>query len=181
MRMFIAVKFDRRLRDSLQETIFRIKPFTLKGKFTSWENLHLTVVFLGDVREESVPAIKDVMDKVIFKPFQLKFSGIGFFRKPGGSILWIGAEKNRILQEIENQLSWMLAEEGFVLEAREYFPHLTLGRKIIMDKKFDKERFEGSLPVMEQDVRSISLMKSESTEGKLLYTEIYSKNIEPYR
>jgi len=180
VRLFIAINFNEEIKDKLSDIMQRLKKVALKGKFTHRENLHLTVVFIGEVAPEKISSVKAAMDKLDVKSFMLSINDLGSFKRDGGDIYWIGVGKNNTLSSINDQLFTELVKAGFRIEKREYKPHLTLGRQVVVDDNFDRNRFSKSIPAMKMEVKKISLMKSERINGKLTYTEIFSKTLERY-
>ena len=175
MRLFIAINFEDALKNSLCETIERLKGDAVKGSFTHRDNLHLTLVFLGEVAVDKVSLVKAAMNKTNCSPFELKLSGIGRFKHDGGDILWVGVDISESLLSIYNQLSTELTKSGFSIERREYKPHLTLGREVVLKDSINIGEAEVSDMHMTAD--KISLMKSERIGGLLRYTEIYAKQL----
>lgn len=175
MRLFIAIRFDERLKDLLYATLERLKKYAAQGNFTRRENLHLTLVFLGEVSPDRSGEIRAAMDRVTVCPFPLELRDIGRFRRDGGDIYWIGVEENAALTTLYDELYGALTQAGFRLEHRPFKPHLTLGREIRMAGGFDKAAFCREMPPMEMKTAKISLMKSERIDGKLIYTEVYGK------
>lgn len=173
MRLFIAINFNENVKDSLCDSIARLKRMALKGNFTRRENLHLTVVFIGETNK--VEAVKQAMDGVNAVPFELSVGGVGRFKRDGGDIYWAGVNKNIVLTDIYNRLCAKLFKKGFIMEDRAYKPHLTLGREVVLPKTFDEKEFAKSVSHSIMMVDSLSLMKSERINGKLTYTEIYRK------
>lgn len=175
MRLFIAINFNNKIKDSLCDTIQRLKKHAVQGNFTRCENLHLTLAFIGETTR--VHTVKQTIDQVSAQTFELSFSGLGKFRRDGGDIYWIGVEKNIELSTINKQLCSGLLISGFPIENREFKPHLTLGRKVILDNSFDKNEFLKTILQMSMTVVKISLMKSERINGELTYTEIFYKDL----
>ncbi len=175
MRLFIAINFNDEIKNSLCTTIQRLKQYAKQGNFTRRENLHLTLTFIGET--EKVDAVRRAMDKVTSETFNLSMCGIGKFRRDGGDIYWIGVKKDSALSTIHNQLCGELAKVGFTIENREFKPHLTLGREVILDDNFKNDEFSKVIPGIGMKVEKISLMKSERINGKLIYTEIYTKEL----
>lgn len=179
MRLFIAVNFSNEMKDRLETVIATLKPHAERGNFTGRANLHLTLVFLGEIADDR--PIRQVMDSVQAEPFSLNFHEFGRFRRDGGDILWLGASRSDALLSVYRQLTAALAKTGFVPEKREYTPHLTLGREVVLrgvpdgriGSLFPEIRKEG----LKADVGRISLMKSERIAGKLTYTEIYAREL----
>jgi 2'-5' RNA ligase len=57
-----------------------------------------------------------------------------------------------------NQLTEGLKGLGFILESREYKPHLTLGRQVVLPKDFDLAAFSRSIKPITISVKAFSLM-----------------------
>lgn len=177
MRLFIAVDFNSKEKDSLADIIASFEGHSIKGNFTRPENLHLTIIFLGQTN--NLADIKGGMDEVLASAFTLHLKGVGRFRRRGGDIYWIGVEDNKMLQNIYEQLYSSLTSKGFVLEKRRFKPHLTIGREVVMKKDFAAADFESEFGTIRIDVTKISLMRSKRVRGRLIYTPIYSKELRP--
>ncbi len=179
MRLFIAINFNEEIKDYLTSAIQELKKAASGGKFTHRENLHLTLVFLGELDPDKVGEIKSAMNRAGGRPFRLTLSGFGRFKRRGGDIHWAGVEKNQELAAIQKQLAFELETAGLVLEDREYSPHMTLGREVrLTDQSAPSADIYGRLAAenKEMTVKRISLMKSERINGKLTYTEIYGRD-----
>ena len=134
------------------------------------ENLHLTLVFLGECDEKQASAARCAMDAVVFEPFEFTLGRVGRFKRDGGDVWWVAGEPPAALLELQRGLTDRLIRDGFRLDRRKYSPHITLGRKVVTDAvPWQVEPFG-------ETVRSIELMKSERIDGKLTYTPIYVKN-----
>lgn len=177
MRLFIAINFSEEIKDSLCDIMLSLKSSTKQGNFTHRENLHLTLVFLGEIAPARIDYIKRAMDKVSVEKFKLTMGGLGNFRREGGDIYWIGVDKNPALEAIHRQLCADLTESGFCIEKRDFKPHLTIGRQIRMQDNFNKQEFIKTITSFNMNVDKISLMKSERINGKLTYTEVYGKSL----
>ncbi|NLP31304.1 MAG: RNA 2',3'-cyclic phosphodiesterase [Clostridiales bacterium] len=175
IRLFIAINFKEEVKDTLLDIQKQLKGYAEKGNFTRRENLHLTVVFIGETM--NLEAVKNAMDKVSVDPFNITISGLGKFRRRGGDIYWLGIDKSDKLNNLYNQISSELYNLGFDIEKREYKPHLTLGREVILQRNFNEIEFNENLSPITMDISRISLMKSERINGKLTYTEIYFKEL----
>ena len=67
MRLFIAINFSSEEKSKLFSIIADLKKYTVGGNFTRSENLHLTLVFLGETGR--LADIMSAMDKVIASAF----------------------------------------------------------------------------------------------------------------
>lgn len=175
MRLFTAVTFDDEVKDFLCRVMDNLRSLTEKGSFTLRENLHLTLNFIGET--DKTEMVEQTMKKAVLaadiEAFNLVFSGFGRFKRRDGDICWIGAKRNDQLFRLQKELASQLENAGFILEDREYKPHLTLARRVRFSGKFNEKEFEACIPRLVQPVRKISLMKSETIKGKLTYTEIF--------
>lgn len=176
MRLFIAINFPNDIKDSLMNTINQLKDNCTNGSFTKYDNLHLTIAFLGEIPPSKISKIKADMDNVSFSQFELTLSGIGRFKRTGGDIYWYGIDRCVSLNKMHEQLCDNLRSSGFEIEERKFSPHLTLGRQVIPNNSFNINDFSKSTPILKNTVNSFSLMKSERINGKLTYTELYRKN-----
>src|SRR5206468_6389833 len=105
-----------------------------RGAAIKWvraEQMHLTLVFLGEVDESrATPLLEAAGRDVDQAPFDLVFGGLGVFPTRGSpNILWLGvtsgAERAIALQ---HTLAERVKSHGIVLETRSFSPHLTLAR-----------------------------------------------------
>lgn len=171
MRLFIAVNFDEQINENMMNVQERLKRFG-KCSFTRPENLHLTLVFLGETAETRVKAVKRVMDEITVPSLHLTFDRVGRFSRYDGDIWWIGLAYNSALITLHKELIDRLQSAGFNLGKRRYSPHITLARRSILSVMPDKERLLGCPFTTTAD--AVSLMLSEQTKGKLTYTELYA-------
>lgn len=176
MRLFIAINFEEVIKNRLCEAIEQLRESSLQGNFTGRENLHLTLVFIGETQRTD--DIKRAMDAVRAELVALKIGGLGRFKRQGGDIYWMGVEANRTLTAIYDRLYDELSRAGFRLENRPYKPHLTLAREVVLRDGFDRGAFDKAFPQMTVQAEKISLMKSERIGGRLVYTDIYDRRLE---
>jgi RNA 2',3'-cyclic 3'-phosphodiesterase len=135
MRLFIAIDLDEAAREAIAEEQRRLKAsirsVRARMKWVRPEQMHLTLVFLGEVAEARVsPIIESIGQPIPRPPFDLAFGGAGVFPSRGApNVLWVGAllgEAETI--EVQRHLADRVAPLGFSLERRPFRPHLTLAR-----------------------------------------------------
>lgn len=175
--MFIAINFKENTKSSIQDIIRKVKGYAVQGRFVQNEHMHLTLEFLGEIPPSEVDTIKDIIDQVATHPFAIQLSGIGFFKRRGGDICWLGIEYNKPLYVLQSRLHDKLSLNGFKLENRPYEPHITIGRKVRMDNSFSPEMLLGDRSNIIIDIDKIELMKSQHINGKLVYTVIYTRTL----
>jgi len=173
MRLFISINLEEEIVEKFCKKVEELRENTIRGRFPHPENMHITVVFIGET--ENAEAVIEAMDKLKARPFEIKFRSIGKFKRHGSETYYVGMRRNAMLKSINYQLSEALREAGFEVEKREYTPHLTLGRNVVLKPDFDFEEFSKEVVEMKlrMKVDRISLMKSERGEGKQHYTEIH--------
>ncbi len=173
MRLFIAINFDNTIKQYLKEVQSRLKMISKKGNFSHDTNLHLTIVFIGEVEPNKVGQIQQAMDAIDATEFELSMGGVGRFKGNLGDTIWSRVDKNNTLVSIYNQLCSHLKENGFDIQNRDYKPHITLARNVMLTGDLGII----SSPNIKTNINRISLMKSERIEGRLTYTEIYVKEL----
>jgi RNA 2',3'-cyclic 3'-phosphodiesterase len=132
-RTFIAVEISDDIRNNtvaLQEALAKT------GATVKWvepENLHVSLLFLGEVDDRELHAVCRAVKEVAATepPFPLRVSGVGAFPTPRRpKILWAGITDGAgELKRLYERLEAKLLELGcYRKEERGYTPHLTLGR-----------------------------------------------------
>lgn len=177
MRLFFAVNFSKSVKEEIGVTVRAVKRLSEGGNFTRTENIHLTLVFLGEVETGLLPALKKTADQIKSEPFTLKTSGIGKFNKGGKSIYWLGVESSKELILLQENLFVRLSEQGFVSGQNKYTPHITLGRQVRAGEREDA-LIISQKPEITVRMDGVSLMLSESKDGVLTYTEIYKSTFD---
>ncbi|NLI61627.1 MAG: RNA 2',3'-cyclic phosphodiesterase [Clostridiales bacterium] len=177
MRLFIAINFDENIKRLVKHIINEIKKDSIQGRFVKEEHLHLTLKFIGQVSHKDLDKIMRVMDRAIVEGFTMKLKGIDFFKRKDGHIYFIGVEENRFLFDLQRQIHEGLKAQGFSLEDRVYKPHITIGRRIKLNKNFSLEKLVKAIDPITIDVCKIDLMKSEHINGELVYSPIYTRRL----
>jgi 2'-5' RNA ligase len=168
-RIFIAINFNSDTRSRLVALRDDIRRNSKRGAFSQPDNIHLTLIFIGDCDTAQTSLIKATMDKVRFQPFTITVDNIGRFKRGSGSLWWAGVQENKGLSDMQSDLTNRLISIGFSLDERKYSPHITLGREVVCS--------EGPRYVepFSETIGSIELMRSERIDGKLTYTVIHKK------
>jgi RNA 2',3'-cyclic 3'-phosphodiesterase len=131
-RTFIAVEAVDGVHAQAQAAIERLRPLASNVKWVEPENLHWTLQFLGDLKDEEIAEVCRRVQKVVTKvePFSLTAASVGAFPKPDKPrVLWLGAgEGSQQFCDLEAAIEENLSSMGFRGENRQFVPHLTLGR-----------------------------------------------------
>ncbi|MGQ9663588.1 MAG: RNA 2',3'-cyclic phosphodiesterase [Kiritimatiellia bacterium] len=132
IRSFAAVEIGDGVRQGVAEFQAHLKRVAGDAKWVDPESFHLTLVFYGEIPEETVTALSAVLDKVAagFHPFECSVVGAGFFGSPKAPrVLWVGiAEGGERLAALQTTLAQESRQIGLVIETRPFAPHLTIAR-----------------------------------------------------
>lgn len=100
-----------------------------EANWVSEEDFHLTLSFLGELPQRSIPELMEVAKVVRTPTFRLELSSVGLFSSRGRPrVLWAGVRREERLATLQRVLSSELRQAGFELERRKFHPHLTLAR-----------------------------------------------------
>ena len=177
LRTFIAVDLGKAIRDrivALQETLARTGT---EVKWVEPENLHVTLLFLGEVDDREVPRVcRIVAEAAARQPaFPLAVETVGCFPNPRRPrVVWAGVgEGTRGLVALHDSLETPLLELGYRREERRYTPHITLGR-VKSDRPTEKLAAalarQAGWKGGETTLREVLVMSSELTPRGPLYT-----------
>jgi 2'-5' RNA ligase len=179
LRTFIAVDLGKAIRDrcvALQESLAR------SGAECKWvepENLHVTLLFLGEVVDRDVPVLCKAVAEVCAKlaPFGVSVESAGCFpnaRRP--RVVWVGVgEGAPELVALHDALGPPLLALGcYRREERQYTPHITLGR--VKGERSPTDKLALALAKQAKwqggttEVREILVLSSELTPQGPVYT-----------
>jgi RNA 2',3'-cyclic 3'-phosphodiesterase len=133
MRTFIAVDLEEKQKDrcvALQENVARTGA---QVKWVSRDNLHVTLLFLGEVDERQVPDVCRAVSSCCARiaPFSLSAEAVSGFpnpRRPRTIYVGVGEGAAELIA-LHDALEPPLLELGcYRREARPFTPHITLGR-----------------------------------------------------
>lgn len=125
-RLFIAIVLPPPVREVLREL-----PQKVGGvSWSSAEQWHLTLRFLGDVAEEQIDPLLARLATIEVEPFVLPIEGVGTFppnRPP--RVVWVGtgAGHPRLFQ-LRQRVDDAVLAAGVDLDVRTFHPHVTLAR-----------------------------------------------------
>jgi 2'-5' RNA ligase len=138
MRLFVAIELDAAAQHAIQAEQNRLK-YVVDGsgrsslKWVKPEHIHLTLVFLGELRQDDGERVIQGMSEAIqHDRFAIAFGGLSVF-PPRGSprVLWLGLQRgSREVSAVQQQILNRLGGLGVVSQERErtFRPHLTLAR-----------------------------------------------------
>ena len=178
MRLFIAVELAEYIREEIARVQARMKKTQDIIKWVDPASIHITLKFLGEVREERIGKILEVIEQITEKvsPFNIEIEGMGAFPNLTSlRVIWIGVKNNSSLGWLAANLESTLEKEGFPREKRKWVPHLTVGRVKVLKERDKLREFilrEKGSKVGGMKVRYVTLMQSYLTPKGPIYTPI---------
>jgi 2'-5' RNA ligase len=170
MRIFISIEFPKDIKKEIVKIQEQLPEF--KGKKTEFENLHLTLKFLGEVDEKKIEEIKKRLKKIKLNSFEAEIHSIGMF---SDRIAWLNVKN---CDELQKQIDEKL--EGIFEKEKRFMGHLTIARIKNLEKR--KEFLEKikkiKIPEMKFEVKNFNLKKSKLTKKEPVYEDIEIYNLE---
>lgn len=128
-RLFFALWPDDKIR---QELIQLCRSLPAQAKEFRWvppHNFHVTLVFLGSIDTNSAASIKQSVEGIAVKPFELVFDRLSYWNKPKAVCLTCRQPPAPELVLLVEALGLAVARCGVQTDAKPYTPHITLARK----------------------------------------------------
>jgi 2'-5' RNA ligase len=127
-RLFFALWPDAAARASLAARAKEVAAHH-GGRPVPAANLHLTLVFLGEVDAGRVDALRRAAGGASGEAFSIVFDRVGGFRRAG--VAWTGCRVPPAqLLALQADLESRMRAAGFVPDERPFAPHLTLARRV---------------------------------------------------
>jgi 2'-5' RNA ligase len=178
MRVFWALLPDEKTKGKLFPIIRNLKQHAVQGNFTAIDNLHLTIVFVGEVMNDDLHKLIDAVESISFPPFVVKTKQLGYFSNRGANdILVWHLDRSPELVSLYGHVSAVCQEKGFLIDTREYRPHFTLARKVVFSEDFKKRQESLAFPTLFMKCERLSLMESLRVNERLVYREIHGKTM----
>lgn len=135
MRAFFCLDLDQPTKDKLRAQIQPLKRLPVDVKWVAPANMHITMVFLGDVDDGLVPdlevAARQALEETgLDSPIDVTLDRLGAFphvHKP--RVVWAGCTSDpEPVKRLATSLEQALEPLGFDSEDRPFTTHVTLGR-----------------------------------------------------
>jgi 2'-5' RNA ligase len=179
IRTFIAVELSDEARRHIAERRRELEPAASGVRWVAPENVHLTLVFVGDVPAAETGAVADAVREAVAgaKPFTVTLGGTGRFPPKGKPrVVWVGVEDAAgALAALQNRVAEATAGFAEKEETRPYHPHLTLGRVKgggnlwPLSEAIERGADAGG-PTLE--VREVVVFRSDLRSGGAVYTPL---------
>ena len=183
MRLFVAIEIAEPIRDTLGRIIAKLSQCNAPVKWVRTANIHLTLKFLGDVPDDRLSEVGDILRSCAegIRPFSLDVRGIGAFpnlNRP--RIIFADAIHSVVFggfaaKELASRLNRRMTRVDVPREDRTFQCHVTLGR---IRKPGPMQTLVSRIGKLEQQdfgkmtVREIALIQSELKPSGPVYTRI---------
>ena len=130
IRAFLAIQPAEDVLRNLESLQIEFGDTGADVRWVRAEAMHLTLQFLGEVRENELPAIERGLAEALREqaPVEIECRGLGVFpnqKRP--RVVWVGLH-GAGLARVAERAETVLSPLGFPPEEREFTPHITLGR-----------------------------------------------------
>jgi len=183
MRCFIAACLTQEIKNYLAQIQHTLKNRAHRAKWVNPDNLHITLKFLGEIKENELDAVKNAMAQSIsgLKAFAAHLEEFGFFpnlNRPRVFFISAGPSKliNPIAQAIKNKMRVL----GYHAKIR-FHPHITVCRFIEFSHAADVAREIEKITLDKKifPIEEITLLKSTLKTGGSTYEKILANRLLP--
>lgn len=124
-RLFFGLEIPAHIKARL----LKVRAEVPGARWQSAEQMHITLLFLGDVEEERLPAVCEAARHIPLAPFELSVTGLGCFGQScAPRNLWAGVQPVAPVASLHGVIKGQMASLGFTTESRAFRPHITLSR-----------------------------------------------------
>lgn len=173
MRTFVAVEVCD--KDTLDSIVKLQSDLQIKARPVSRQNMHFTLLFLGEVTENVVEDVKKALSSIVFQPIQLNFTHLGAFPNPRfPRVIWIGVNEIASTQLIElaAQVEQKLLPLGFKPD-KPFKPHLTIFRvKSKENNMSDKIAKYSKISLGKDTITELKFKQSVLTSNGPIYSDL---------
>jgi 2'-5' RNA ligase len=124
IRTFVGIGLNGDLRSSLAVQLFLLP----LPKREPVENLHLTLVFLGEIEDCAIEAAHEAFSILRLNRISISLSGLGMFGGERPRLVYAAVTPSEPLLHLQRKVETAARGTGIKVEARRFVPHVTLGR-----------------------------------------------------
>jgi 2'-5' RNA ligase len=123
LRLFFALWPD----DATRTALMRLQA-PMRGRIIPYENLHMTLAFLGTQPAELLPTLKEILERLPPLTATLTVDRVGYFTR--NRVAWAGMhEAPDALTGLQKALAQAITQRGIAFDNQHAFkPHVTLAR-----------------------------------------------------
>lgn len=179
VRTFIALPLAPVVAAQVAEWVAHLRSTQPDGlKWTLPEAWHFTLAFLGAIHQGDLDRVKHCCGLAAgqHEPFTIGLGALGIFPGHGkGRVLWLGLSQGKEeMMSLQQDLAAALLDNGFILEARPFVPHLTLARATLhhdVPRRLNWKGLPGRIAAT-QRAAGLLVMRSELSAAGAQYTTL---------
>jgi len=172
IKVFFALWPENAAREQLDRLAKQLA-ITSKGSRIRSENLHLTLLFIGEIEPSLVPKLCQIVSSLKQSSFDLVLDKISFWKRAGIVIAGTKQPPAGLLALVQD-LQQALSTSGIHYDAREFKPHVTLVRNA------KHHPLPDLLPTISWKVTGWSLVQSQPTSRGVSYRALASWKLESH-
>lgn len=175
IRLFFALIPPDEIKSNIKKYVDNIKfsdNIQNNLKVISYDNYHITLVFIGNVNKILLDKIIKHVEHIKFNDFEINLNKVGLFDR--SKVFWLGPkasypELDLLVDKLKINLS-QIKELDFLYNNKSFTPHLSLVKKIkdFSDIANYKEHFEKKLELSWQ-VDKFCLVESVNKNNSVRY------------
>jgi RNA 2',3'-cyclic 3'-phosphodiesterase len=125
IRLFTALDVPGSLKNQIEQLP---RKGLNSARFSHIDDLHITLRFMGEVEEEKLLAIQEILEGVRIKEFTVVVKGLALFEKKKQAVLYAPVESARAVTHLSAEVTERLQKIGFIFTEQFYKPHVTIAR-----------------------------------------------------
>ncbi len=179
IRTFVAILIAPNLKAKIAEVQDQLKTLAPDVKWVAPECFHVTLKFLGDIREDALSQVFLAVNEAAaqLEPFDISFSGLGAFPNPARArVIWVGIDEGKEqMRKLAETVDNALAKVGYAREDKAFKAHVTIGR--VKDGKGMDRLARGIEEINANDlgrmqITGIAVMQSDLQKTGPVYTQM---------
>jgi 2'-5' RNA ligase len=180
MRLFVGVWLSEAMLEEVANYIKLVRQNCSGFKWTSPQNLHFTMKFLGEIPENRLKELSQALRSAAAEneTFSLRLGSTGFFPQHGAPrIVWIGvAQGQTLLVKLAQSVESYCLQHGFTQSDKQFRPHLTIARSK-PEARASKIVFTDNYFKSETVISGFSLIESCLTSKGPIYRSLENFNL----
>lgn len=184
IRCFIAIVLDEHTKRQLSRVQSAIRSTGIHAGWPSAQNFHLTLKFLGDIPEQTLPCIKTILSEAIADKarFNITFNRLGVFpnvRRP--KVIWIGPDKtNPEVVALQRDIDSRLNRCRQFAKEKKFSPHITLSRvRHYANPGTLKKALKIETGAIKISVNQVHLMESRLYSSGAVHSSLFHADLKP--
>lgn len=129
-RLFLALWPERDTRQQVRQLQQSLKydAGLINASTVDENHIHITLHFLGSVREQEIAVLTQALENVNSHPFEIELDRLGYFSKP--NILWLGCTDYSDVLNLLHKTTGQVVKKCLAgYQQKKLVPHVTLFRK----------------------------------------------------